>query len=68
MRQAGTLDKVTKSVGEIVITPDMIEAGCKKLVFDSALVRSEVVFDILFAALNAGGYKLSEEVFVGRIL
>ena len=46
-RQAGAL--------EIEITPEMIAAGAGELVFDSELVREDVVYDILVAAFKVAG-------------
>lgn len=51
MRQAGELPKIE-------ITPEMIEAGAKELIFDPELIRVDVVEAILRAALQAGGYYL----------
>jgi hypothetical protein len=45
---------------EIEITPEMIEAAEKDLVFSSELIRADVVFDILATALEAGGYKVAD--------
>ena len=42
----------------IEITREMVAAGERELVFDSELIRSAVVFDILAAALEAGGYQV----------
>lgn len=42
---------------EIEITSEMIEAGAAELVFDSRLIRYDVAYDIICAALEAGGYK-----------
>jgi hypothetical protein len=44
----------------IEITPEMIAAGERELVFDSELIRSAVVWDIVSAVLEAGGYEVSE--------
>jgi hypothetical protein len=44
----------------IEITPEMIAAGARELVFDSELIRADVTEDILRAALEAGGYTVSE--------
>jgi hypothetical protein len=43
---------------EIEITPEMIEAGVRELIFDDELIKSEVAEGILRAALTAGGYKV----------
>ena len=46
----------------VIITPEMIEAGCSELVFDSELIRSDVVFDVLVAALVAGGFEVRDKL------
>ena len=49
---------------EIEITPEMIKAGSVELIFDSELIASDVVADILFAALQGGNFNpvFSEDV------
>jgi hypothetical protein len=42
----------------IELTPAMIEAGARELVFDSELIRTDLTEDILRAALTAGGFKV----------
>ncbi len=42
----------------IQITSRMIEAGVAELVFDPELIKSDLIEDILCAALEAGGYKV----------
>ena len=37
---------------EIEITPEMIEAGASVLIFDRELIREEVAFDVIKAALD----------------
>ena len=50
---------------KIEITPAMIAAGSAELVFDTELIASDVVADILFAALKGGDFNpvFSSDVF-----
>ena len=44
----------------IELTREMVEAGARELIFDSALDRLAVTEDILRNALEAGGYEIAE--------
>jgi hypothetical protein len=54
----GRRDDEAKEADEIEVTPEMIEAGAKELVFDSELIRVDVAKDIIVAALEAGGFRI----------
>ncbi len=45
---------------EVQITPEMIAAGVKELVIDSASSDEEIVTRVLAAVLEAGGYQVKE--------
>lgn len=53
-------DSGDRSALEIEITPEMIEAGARELVFDGELMRRDVAADIIIAALEAGGFRVRE--------
>ena len=48
---------------KIEITPEMIEAGVRELVMDSEAVRSDLVWDVVVAVLEAGGYEACEGAY-----
>jgi len=55
-----TMSTTDKPAFEIEITPAMIEAGARELIFDAELIRVDVAEDIIRAALREGGYKVVE--------
>lgn len=53
-------ESATGRRSEIEITPEMIEAGTKEVIFDSESPRSAIVWDLVTAVLEAGGYDVVE--------
>lgn len=51
----------SRKTQEVVITREMIDAGVRELVMDSEAVRSALVWDVVVAVLEAGGYTASED-------
>lgn len=50
----------TGRCSEIEVTPAMVAAGARELIFDAELIREEVAERILRAALAAGGFGVRE--------
>lgn len=59
MPMTGRRPKKARKV--VTLTPEMIEAGERELIFDSELIRSAVVFDVVTAVLEAGGFTVTED-------